>query len=164
MGPGFWAVQSSASMPSFGTVSDHRRTIHFEEPRRNDPALAKRWGANPTPAPRDEMGSHSLRGLATASGAEGARVRQHCPIADTDANGGLIERIDQRARRWADEQARAESRAGGRCERYATAELSRTEPFTARVNLSSWPCVRRTAWRCPCPPCRSILDKIGYQE
>ena len=31
-------------VPSFGTVSDHRWTIDFEELRRTDPELAARWG------------------------------------------------------------------------------------------------------------------------
>ena len=43
-------------VPSFGTVSDHRWTIDFEELRRTDPELAARWGPNPTPPPGTKSG------------------------------------------------------------------------------------------------------------
>ena len=36
-------------VPTFGTVTDHRWLIDFEELRRKDPKLAASWGDNPTP-------------------------------------------------------------------------------------------------------------------
>lgn len=36
-------------VPAFGTVSDHRWTIDFDELRTRDPKLARSWGPNPTP-------------------------------------------------------------------------------------------------------------------
>ncbi|PKP68231.1 MAG: hypothetical protein CVT83_05985, partial [Alphaproteobacteria bacterium HGW-Alphaproteobacteria-5] len=36
-------------VPAFGTVSDHRWMIDFDDLRRRDPKLAASWGPNPTP-------------------------------------------------------------------------------------------------------------------
>lgn len=36
-------------VPSFGTVSDHRWTIDFDDLRQRDPKLASSWGPHPTP-------------------------------------------------------------------------------------------------------------------
>jgi hypothetical protein len=48
-------------VPSFGTVSDHRWTIDFDDLRQRDPKLAAAWGPNPTPPPDSDRCSSRVK-------------------------------------------------------------------------------------------------------
>jgi hypothetical protein len=86
-------------VPSFGTVSDHRWTIDFEELRRTDPGLAERWGANPTPPPGTKWGVARYEAWRLPPMAGEAGFVSVALVADMDAGGDLIDRIDERTRK-----------------------------------------------------------------
>lgn len=98
-------------VPSFGTVSDHRWTIDFDELRRTDPDLAERWGANPTPPPGTRSGvtRYEAWRLPSVAGEQG--FVSVALVADMDVRGDLIDQIDRRNQLWAEEQTGADRRS-----------------------------------------------------
>ncbi len=96
-------------VPSFGTVSDHRWTIDFEELRRTDPDLANSWGPDPTPPLGTKRGVTRYEAWRLPPVAGEAGFVSVALVADMDARGDLIEQIDRCNRDWA-EQTRATSR------------------------------------------------------
>lgn len=94
-------------IPSFGTVSDHRWTIDFEELCRTDPDLSARWVSNPTPPPGTKRGvtRYEVWRLPPVAGEPG--FVSVALVADMDANGGTIDQIDRYNRDWADQMGGA---------------------------------------------------------
>lgn len=93
-------------VPSFGTVSDRRWTIDFEELRQTNHELATRWGPNPTPPRGTRSGVTRYEAWRLPPVAGEAGFVSVALVADMDATGGLIERVDRRNRDWVDEQSR----------------------------------------------------------
>lgn len=87
-------------VPSFGTVTDHRWTIDFEELRRVSPDLAAHWGPSPTPPKSTKSGvtRYEVWRLPPVEGTMG--FVSVGLVADMDGQGDLIERIDDRIRDW----------------------------------------------------------------
>ncbi len=86
-------------VPSFGTVTDQRWTIDFDELRRISPDIADAWGPNPTPPISTKRGvTHyevwRLPPIANEPGFVSVAI-----VADVDAPGGLMDNIDATIRR-----------------------------------------------------------------
>jgi len=90
-------------VPSFGTVSDHRWTIDFDELRKRDPKLAESWGPNPTPPPGTKSGitRYEAWRLPSVDGEPG--FVSVALVADMDAQGDRMDQIDKIFRKWRDE-------------------------------------------------------------
>jgi hypothetical protein len=90
-------------VPKFGTVTDHRWLIDFEELRRRDPQLAASWGPNPTPpkATRDGVTHYEAWRLPPAGAGETGFVSVAL-VADMEFRGDFFHQIDDQIRRWAD--------------------------------------------------------------
>jgi len=87
-------------VPAFGTVSDHRWTIDFDELRARDPELADRWGSNPTPPTGTRNGVTRyevwrLPAVEKEPGFVGVAL-----VADMDAKGDLMGQMDDCIRDW----------------------------------------------------------------
>lgn len=87
-------------VPSFGTVSDHRWTIDFDELRARDPKLAKSWGPNPTPPAGTKNGvtRYEVWRLPAVENAPG--FVSVALISDMDAKPDLMGQMDQSIRDW----------------------------------------------------------------
>ena len=92
-------------VPKFGTVTDHRWTIDFEELNRVDPNLAASWGPTPTPpkGTRDGVARYDAWRLPPAS-AGAAGFVSVALVADTEFSGDLFKKIDDQIKRWAASQ------------------------------------------------------------
>lgn len=90
-------------VPKFGTVTDHRWLIDFDDLRRRDPKLAASWGPNPTPpkATRNGVTRYDAWRLPPAGQGETGFVSVAL-VADTEFSGDLFHQIDDQIRRWAD--------------------------------------------------------------
>ncbi|TPL35751.1 hypothetical protein FJ947_13235 [Mesorhizobium sp. B2-4-8] len=87
-------------VPAFGTVSDHRWTIDFEELRARDPKLAQSWGPNPTPPAGTKNGVTRyevwrLPAVENEPGFVSAAL-----VADMDAKPDLVGQMDECIRDW----------------------------------------------------------------
>ena len=101
-------------VPKFGTVTDHRWTIDFEELNRTDPKLAAYWGPNPTPpkGTKDGVARYDAWRLPPApKGAKG--FVSVALVADTESSGDLSQQIDDQIKEWAD-SVKPESRSARR--------------------------------------------------
>lgn len=87
-------------VPAFGTVSDQRWTIDFAELRARDPKLADAWGPNPTPPPgtRNGVTRYEVWRLPAVEGEPG--FVSVALVADIDANGDLMEQMDDHISIW----------------------------------------------------------------
>ncbi len=87
-------------VPSFGTVSDHRWTIDFDELRARDPKLAKSWGSYPTPPAGTKNGvtRYEVWRLPAVENEPG--FVSIALVADIDANPDLMGQMDQSIRDW----------------------------------------------------------------
>lgn len=94
-------------VPSFGTVSDHRWTIDFEELRRTHPDLSARWGPNPSPPPGTKRGVTRYEAWRLPPAVDEPGFVSVALVADVDANGGTLDQIDKYNRDWADQHARS---------------------------------------------------------
>ncbi|MES0009261.1 hypothetical protein NKK52_31960 [Mesorhizobium sp. C277A] len=92
-------------IPSFGTVTDHRWTIDFDELRRRDPVLADRWGPNPTPPPGTKQGVTRYEAWRLPPVEGGPGFVSVALVADMDGRGDTFDRIDECSRKWADAQS-----------------------------------------------------------
>ena len=89
-------------VPAFGTVSDQRWTIDFDELRARDPKLAVAWGPNPTPpaGTRNGVTRYEVWRLPAADGEPG--FVSVALVADIDAKGDLMEKMDDHISDWRD--------------------------------------------------------------
>lgn len=92
-------------VPSFGTVTDIRWTIDFDELRRRDPGFRDQWGLSPTPPPGTKQGvtRYEAWRLPPIDGEDG--FVSVALVADMDARGDTFDCIDEWARKWADAQS-----------------------------------------------------------
>jgi len=88
-------------VPSFGTVSDLRWTVDFDELERKYPEMAASWGPNPTPPPGTKQGvtRYEAWRLPSIEGEPG--FVSVALVADADGKGGLMSDIDESIRTWA---------------------------------------------------------------
>lgn len=87
-------------VPAFGTVSDHRWTIDFNELTQRDPKLAEAWGKNPTPPAGTKSGITRyevwrLPALINEPGFVSVSL-----VADMDGKNDLIDQIDDKISVW----------------------------------------------------------------
>ena len=87
-------------VPAFGAVSDHRRTIDFDELRTRDPKLAMSWGPNPTPPAGTKNGvtRYEVWRLPAVENEPG--FVSVALVADMDAKPDLMGQMDQSIRDW----------------------------------------------------------------
>jgi hypothetical protein len=87
-----------AIVPSFGTVSDHRWTIDFNELKARDPKLSALWGPNPTPPSGTKRGvtRYEAWRLPAVEGKPG--FVSVALVADMDARGDRLYEVDQSIR------------------------------------------------------------------
>ncbi|CAG4925629.1 RusA family crossover junction endodeoxyribonuclease [Paraburkholderia gardini] len=97
-------------VPEFGTVSDQRWTINFDELQRTSPEIAAAWGANPTPPPGTRSGVTRYEAWRLPAVADEPGFVSVALIADVDGNGDRMDEIDNSIEKWA--------RPGGRQYRY----------------------------------------------
>jgi len=90
-------------VPAFGTVSDQRWTIDFDELRQRDPKLATSWGPNPTPpvGTRNGVTRYEAWRLPAAENEPG--FVSVALVADIDAKGDLMDQMDEHISKWSDE-------------------------------------------------------------
>jgi hypothetical protein len=90
-------------VPKFGTVTDRRWMIDFEELKRVDPKLAGSWGPSQTPpkGTRDGVTRYDAWRLPPAGEGEIGFVSVAL-VADTEFTGDFFQQIDDQIRRWAD--------------------------------------------------------------
>jgi hypothetical protein len=101
-------------VPKFGTVTDHRWTIDFEELKRTDPKLAAHWGPNPTPPKGTKDGVARYVAWRLPPAPKGARgFVSVALVADTESSGDLSQQIDDQIKEWAD-LVKPESRSARR--------------------------------------------------
>jgi hypothetical protein len=77
-------------VPTFGTVTDHRWTIDFEELRRTDPNLAARWGDNPTPPKGTRSGVTRYEALRLPPAKKGEKGFVSVAIVLEDSSSGDV--------------------------------------------------------------------------
>jgi hypothetical protein len=89
----------------FGTVSDHRWTIDFDELQRTNPELAASWGPNPTPPRGTKSGvtRYEAWRLPTVAGEPG--FVSVALVADMDAKGDRMDQVDESISRWREEKS-----------------------------------------------------------
>ncbi|MCA8061266.1 MULTISPECIES: hypothetical protein [unclassified Burkholderia] len=97
-------------VPEFGTVSDHRWTIDFDELQRTSPEISASWGPNPTPPPGTKSGVTRYEAWRLPAVANEPGFVSVALIADVDGNGDRMDEIDKSIDKWA--------RLGGRQYRY----------------------------------------------
>src|SRR5262249_44856315 len=90
-------------VPKFGTVSDHRWTIDFDELKRSDPKLAASWEANPLPpkSTRDGVTRYDAWRLPPAPPGTTGFVSVAL-VADMDFRGNTFDQIDDQVKRWSE--------------------------------------------------------------
>lgn len=90
-------------VPAFGTVSDQRWNIDFDDLRKRDPKLAASWGPNPTPpaSTRNGVTRYEAWRLPPVEGEPG--FVSVALVADIDAKGDLMDQMDEYIRTWSDE-------------------------------------------------------------
>lgn len=93
----------SGIVPAFGTVSDHRWMIDFDDLRRRDPKLAASWGPNPTPPVGTRNGVTSYEVWRPPAADEEPGFVSVALVADTDAKGNLMDQMEEHIGKWADD-------------------------------------------------------------
>jgi hypothetical protein len=87
-------------VPSFGTVSDHRWTIDFNDLQRTNPKLAASWGSNPMPPSGTKSGVTRYEAWRLPAVAGEPGFVSVALVADMDARGDLMNEIDKSIRTW----------------------------------------------------------------
>ena len=95
-----------AIVPKFGTVSDHRWTIDFDELQRTNPEIVKSWGPNPTPPPGTKSGVTRYEAWRLLPVANEPGFVSVALIADVGENGDHMDEIDTSIKAWASLSAR----------------------------------------------------------
>jgi len=93
-------------VPNFGTVSDHRWTIDFDELQKTNPEIAKSWGPNPTPPSGTKSGVTRYEAWRLPAVEGEAGFVSVALIADVDANGDHMDEIDKSIKAWASPKGR----------------------------------------------------------
>lgn len=93
-------------IPKFGTVSDHRWTIDFDELKRTNPAIAASWGRNPMPPLGTKAGVTRYEAWRLPAIADKPGFVSVALIADVDVNGDSMDEIDKKVRTWASSSSR----------------------------------------------------------
>ena len=93
-------------VPNFGTVSDHRWTIDFDELQITNPEIAKSWGPNPTPPSGTKSGVTRYEAWRLPAVAGEPGFVSVALIADVDANGDHMDEIDKSIKAWASPNGR----------------------------------------------------------
>lgn len=88
-------------VPKFGTVSDHRWNIDFDELQKTNPGLAASWGPNPTPPRGTKSGVTRYEAWRLPSVAGEPGFVSVALIADVDAKSDLMDEVDERISKWA---------------------------------------------------------------
>lgn len=88
-------------VPKFGTVSDHRWNIDFDELKRTNPGLAASWGPNPTPPAGTKSGVTRYEAWRLPAVANEPGFVSVALIADVDAKGDLMDEVDERIKKSA---------------------------------------------------------------
>jgi hypothetical protein len=90
-------------VPNFGTVSDHRWLIDFEEMRRRDAKMAAWWGDNPTLPKGTRVGVTRYEAWRLPAAKKGKRGFVSAAIVfDDPVAGGIFRQIDDQVGKWAD--------------------------------------------------------------
>jgi hypothetical protein len=92
-------------VPSFGTVSDHRWTIDFDDLRQGNPKLAESWGPNPTPPPGTKSGVTRYEAWRLPAVANEPGFVSVALVADMDAKGDRMDEVDEVISRWSEEKS-----------------------------------------------------------
>jgi hypothetical protein len=92
-------------VPSFGTASDHRWTIDFDELQQRDPKLAASWGPNPTPPPGTKSGVTRYEAWRLPAVAGEPGLVSVALVTDMDAKVDLMDQVDEIVSRWSDERS-----------------------------------------------------------
>jgi hypothetical protein len=87
-------------VPSFGTVSDHRWTIDFNELQRTNPKLAASWGSNPTPPSGTKWGVTRYEAWRLPAVEDEPGFVSVALVADMDARGDRMYEIDRSIETW----------------------------------------------------------------
>ncbi len=90
-------------VPAFGTVSDHRWMIDFDDLRRRDPKLAASWGPNPTPPVGTRNGVTRYEVWRLPAADEEPGFVSVALVADIDAKGDLMDQMEEHIGKWADD-------------------------------------------------------------
>jgi hypothetical protein len=93
-------------VPEFGTVSDHRWTIDFDELQRTSPEIAASWGLNSTPPPGTKSGVTRYEAWRLPAVAGEPGFVSVALIADVDGNGDRMDKIDKCIEKWAPPRGR----------------------------------------------------------
>jgi hypothetical protein len=90
-------------VPKFGTVTDHKWTIDFEEMKRAAPDVAKLWGASPLPPKGTKNGvtGYEVWRLPPAPAGQPGFVSV-AMTAQPEQEGDLMQQVDVKIRRWAE--------------------------------------------------------------
>jgi hypothetical protein len=89
-------------VPTFGTVTDHRWTIDFDELRRTDPKLADRWGDNPTPPKGTRSGVTRYEAFRLPAAKKGEKGFVSVAIVlDDQLSGDVFRQMDEQIEKWA---------------------------------------------------------------
>lgn len=86
-------------VPSFGTVTDQRWTIDFDELRCTSPDIADAWGPNPTPPVSTKWGVTRYEVWRLPPIEDEPGFVSVAIVADVDATGDLMDNIDATIRR-----------------------------------------------------------------
>jgi hypothetical protein len=92
-------------VPSFGTVSDHRWTIDFNDLRQRDPKLAASWGPNPTPPPGTKSGVTRYEAWRLPAVTDEPGFVSVALVADMETKGDLMDQVDENISKWGEERS-----------------------------------------------------------
>jgi hypothetical protein len=89
-------------VPTFGTVTDHRWLIDFEELRRKDPKLAASWGDNPTPPKGTRSGVTRYEAWRLPAAKRGQKGFVSAAIVlDDPLSPDIFQQMDNDVEKWA---------------------------------------------------------------
>jgi hypothetical protein len=93
-------------VPAFGTLSDLRWTIDFDELKRTDPRMAASWRTSPTPPAGTRLGVTRYEAWRLPPDPREKGFVSVALIADMDAKGDLMDQLDATVATWRGEKRR----------------------------------------------------------
>lgn len=87
-------------VPEFGTVSDRRWTIDFDELQKTNPEFAVSWGPSPTPPRGTKLGVTRYEAWRIPAVVGEPGFVSVALIADMDASGDRMDEVDESIRAW----------------------------------------------------------------